>query len=201
MTGPVCVCVISMSSILSAEMIRISAEPQWPPTSTNTTANQPTPRNSIDRTHFWNWPGDHAHTEGVPYIGIYCDATCTTIYYSCRKTVTVVNSVVTCLTSGYKLNWCGIVKRNIAIFQCTDDFLVIDLWCWRHVSLYSDLWCRAWTSWTRGCSTCPTGTNDFLRQLPKQLFRHSPSSSFLPNKQVTDERLNEKRSLCSVFLF
>lgn len=134
-----CVCVISMSSILSAEMIRISAEPQWPPTSTNTTANQPTPRNSIDRTHFWNWPGDHAHTEGVPYIGIYCDATCTTIYYSCRKTVTVVNSVVTCLTSGYKLNWCGIVKRNIAIFQCTDDFLVIDLWCWRHVSVLRSL--------------------------------------------------------------
>lgn len=139
MTGPVCVCVISMSSILSAEMIRISAEPQWPPTSTNTTANQPTPRNSIDRTHFWNWPGDHAHTEGVPYIGIYCDATCTTIYYSCRKTVTVVNSVVTCLTSGYKLNWCGIVKRNIAIFQCTDDFLVIDLWCWRHISVLRSL--------------------------------------------------------------
>lgn len=139
MTGPVCVCVISMSSILSAEMIRISAEPQWPPTSTNTTANQPTPRNSIDRTHFWNWPGDHAHTQGVPYIGIYCDATCTTIYYSCRKTVTVVNSVVTCLTSGYKLNWCGIVKRNIAIFQCTDDFLVIDLWCWRHVSVLRSL--------------------------------------------------------------
>lgn len=139
MTGPVCVCVISMSSILSAEMIRISAEPQWPPTSTNTTANQPTPRNSIDRTHFWNWPGDHAHTEGVPYIGIYCDAICTTIYYSCRKTVTVVNSVVTCLTSGYKLNWCGIVKRNIAIFQCTDDFLVIDLWCWRHISVLRSL--------------------------------------------------------------
>ncbi len=67
--------------------------------------------------------------------------------------------------------------------------------------LCAGLWCRVWTWWTRGHSTCRTGTSGFLLLPLKLLFRPSLWSSSLQSKQVAHSQpIRGRHRICANFL-
>lgn len=66
------------------------------------------------------------------------------------------------------LNWPGELKSTSDALHCYSVMQSVDGW-----SVWTGLWCRAWTYLTQGHLTCQTGTNVFPLQLPRLRFRLS----------------------------